>query len=180
MNDDAPSTLQRIMTWMVVVLAIVLLVLGIHLHGFSAEVHHRFWNDVFGRLHGPMTFRFFLQPIMALLVALPDGIDDARHGHSSFFWTNRGDPTLRRGRLRQGLVATARVVILGISMDVIYQLGVFNQFYPVEALVMAILLALIPYFFFRWIVERIAVGSLPAGELRDDEQARYGSDHIGR
>jgi hypothetical protein len=156
MNDETPSTLQRIMTWLVVASVVVLLVLGIYLHGFSVEVHHRFWNDVFGRLHGPMTFRFFLQPAMALLAALPDGIDDARHAHSSFLWTKRSDPTLRRGRLQQGLVSTARVVLLGISMDVIYQLRVFNQFYPVEALVMAILLALIPYFIFRWIVERIA------------------------
>src|SRR5262245_47504574 len=88
--------------------------------------------------------------------ALPDGIDDARHGHSSFFWTNRGDPTLRRGRLRQGAVSTARVLLLGISMDVVYQLRVFNQFYPAEALMMALLLALFPYFIFRWIIERIA------------------------
>jgi hypothetical protein len=156
MNGDAPSTLQRLMTWLVVVLAASLLVLGIYLHGFSADVHHRFWSDVFGRLHGPMSFRFVLQPLMALLAALPDGIDDARHGHSSFFWTNRSDPTVQRGRLRQGIESTARVVLLGISMDVIYQLKVFDRLYPVEALMMAILLALIPYFIFRWIVERVA------------------------
>ena len=48
------------------------------------------------------------------------------------------------------------MVLLGISMDVIYQFKVLDRFYPVEALMMAILLAVIPYFIFRWIVERVA------------------------
>ena len=41
-------------------------------------------------------------------------------------------------------------------MDVIYQFKALDRFYPVEALMMALLLAVIPYFIFRWIVERIA------------------------
>ena len=47
-------------------------------------------------------------------------------------------------------------MLLGISMDVIYQYRVFERFYPAEAVVMAILLAVIPYFILRWIFERIA------------------------
>lgn len=156
MSTETPSTLGRAMTWLAVALTIVLLLLGIFWHGFSLEVQQRFWSDIFERVGGPMSFRFFLQPAMAFLAALPDGIADARQGHSSFFWTDRGDPTLRRGRLRQGLTSTARVVLLGISMDVIYQLRELDQFYPAEAVVMAILLAVIPYFVFRWIVERVA------------------------
>ena len=35
-----------------------------------------------------MTFRFYLQPAMALLAAIPDGIRDARAGHKSFFWSS--------------------------------------------------------------------------------------------
>lgn len=145
MSKEHPSAFQQALTWAAVVLTVILLLAGLFLHGFSAQVQERFWADIFGRLNGPMTFRFILQPTMALLAALPDGIADARHGHSSFFWTNRGDPTLRRGRLRQGLISTARVVLLGISMDVIYQLKEFDRFYPAEAVAMALLLALVPY-----------------------------------
>ena len=103
-----------------------------------------------------MTFRFFLQPTMAAIAALHDGIKDAREGHKSFFWTAWRDSTQHTGRLREGLLSTARIMLLGISMDVIYQFKVLDRFYPVEALVMAILLAVIPYFVFRWIVERAA------------------------
>lgn len=156
MSSASPSPFQQALTWVVVLLAAVLLLLGVVLHGFSAEVYQRFGHDILGRVRGPMEFRFYLQPIMALIAAIPDGIADARNGHSAFFWTKRSDPTQRHGRLRQALVAIARVMLLGLSMDIIYQLKVFNSFYPVEALMMAILLALLPYFIFRWIVERVA------------------------
>jgi len=94
--------------------------------------------------------------VSELDAALPDGIRDARQGHKSFFWSALWDPQAPTGRLREGLTSTARVVLLGISMDVIYQFKALDRFYPVEALMMAILLAVIPYFVFRWIVERAA------------------------
>jgi cellobiose-specific phosphotransferase system component IIC len=160
MSDDAPSTFARAMTWLVVALTVVLLALSIYWYGWSMEIHRRFWADIFDRVYGPMTFRFYLQPTMALLAALPDGIKDARLGHKSFFWSALWNPDAPTGRLREGLISTARVVLLGLSMDVIYQNKVFDRFYPGEALMMALLLAVIPYFIFRWIVERVARWSL--------------------
>jgi hypothetical protein len=144
------------MTWLALGVALLLLILGIHWYGFSLEVQRRFWSDIADRVHGPMTFRFYLQPIMAFIAAIPDGIRDAREGHKAFFWTTLLDPTQHSGRLREGLYATARIILLGLSMDAIYQLKALDQFYPAEAVIMAILLAVVPYFIFRWIIERIA------------------------
>ncbi len=112
-----------------------------------------------------MTFRFYLQPLMAAIAALHDGIRDTRFGHKSFFWTAAGDPTTRHGRLREGVESTARIVLLGLSMDVIYQHKVLHTFYPVEALMMAILLAVVPYFVFRWIVEGVSRWWSARGQL---------------
>ena len=156
MSDGQPSKLARATTWLVLALTIVLIVLGVSWYGLSMHVQERFWHDLFDRVHGPMTFRFYLQPTMAAIAALPDAIRDARLGHTSFYWTAQRDPRKAAGRLREGLIATARVVLLGISMDVIYQYRVLHRFYPVEALVMAILLAVIPYFILRWVFEWIA------------------------
>lgn len=161
MTDDRPSDAKRAMTWLVVALTVGLLALGSYWYGWSSEVSQRFWSDIRGRADGPMTFRFFLQPAMAAIAALPDGIQDARSGHSSFFWTALWNPGQKTGRLRQGLVSTARIMLLGIAMDVIYQLRVFETFYPAESIVIAILLAVVPYFVFRWIVERVARTWLP-------------------
>lgn len=93
---------------------------------------------------------------MAGIAALHDGLKDARQGHKSFFWSAWGDSGQQTGRLREGLIATARILLLGISMDVIYQLRALESFYPAEAAVIAILLAVVPYFIFRWIVEHFA------------------------
>lgn len=144
------------MNWTVVAIAIVLIVLGITRYGFSWEVHQRFWSDIFGRLHGPMTLRFFMQPTLALVAALADGINDVRNGHRSFFWSALWDPTDERGRLRQGMTSTARTALIGFGLDTIYQFKVFDRFYPVEAVLMVIMLAIVPYFIFRWIVEHVA------------------------
>jgi hypothetical protein len=156
MTDAAPSKLAVAMTWLVVAISAVLMVLGIYWYGLSLEVQQRFWSDIADRLHGPMTFRFYLQPAMAFIAALIDGINDARYGHKSFLWSVHGDPTQHAGRLREGLISTARVALLGISMDAIYQFKALDQFYPAEAVMMALLLAVIPYFIFRWIVEQVA------------------------
>ena len=60
------------------------------------------------------------------------------------------------GLLREGLNATARIILLGLVMDVIYQLIVLKTFYPNEALVIALLLAFVPYLIIRGLVFRVA------------------------
>lgn len=57
-----------------------------------------------------MTFRFILQPVLALIAALPDGIRNAREGHKALFWTALWNPAHQGGRLREGLTSVARVV----------------------------------------------------------------------
>ncbi len=147
---------QQMLSWFVAALCAALLIVGVAWYGLSLDVHERFWADIKDRVHGPMTFRFALQPTMAFLAALHDGIRDAREGHKSFFWTAWWDREAQPGRLREGFNSIARVILLGISMDAIYQFKVLDHFYPVEALMMAILLAVIPYFIFRWVVEIVA------------------------
>jgi len=156
MSTGSPSSAAMALTWIAVGVTIVLLALGVSWYGVSLDVHRRFWADIADRLHGPMTFRFYLQPAMALLAATPDGIRDARAGHKAFFWSALWDSTATTGRLKEGIASVARVILLGLSMDVIYQLKVLDQFYPVEAVMMAILLAVLPYFIFRWIIEHVA------------------------
>jgi hypothetical protein len=62
----------------------------------------------------------------------------------------------RGGRLREGLIFTARIILLGIAMDTIYQISVLNTFYPDEAAIIAIALAFVPYALLRGTIERIA------------------------
>ena len=103
-----------------------------------------------------MTFRFILQPVMAAVAALSDGIEDAKLGRPAYLWTVLTNSEARNSSLREGLVSTARIILLGLGMDIIYQVIVLKTFYPGEAAIMAILLAFVPYLLLRGVAMRAA------------------------
>ena len=156
---DAPSKNAILTARVAVALILGLIVLGVVWYGVSFENLDRMWSDILARPGGPMTFRFILQPAMAAIAALRDGVKDARLGRTPYFWGIvrgvRSDEG-RRGRLWEGIVSTARVLILGVVMDTIYQWVEFKTFYPVQAAVIAVLLAFVPYLLLRGPIERIA------------------------
>jgi len=58
--------------------------------------------------------------------------------------------------LQEGLIATSRTILIGLVMDAIYQVMVLKTFYPGEAVLIAILLAFVPYLLLRGTIARIA------------------------
>ncbi len=149
MTPETTKHGARIWAVAAVVALASLLLLGLIWYGVSAEVHQRVWKDIAERPGGPMSFRFLLQPIMAGVAALHDGINDARLGRDPYFWTVLTDARQRGGRVREGLISTGRIVLLGLAMDIIYQARVLKTFYPGEAVLVALLLAVVPYFLLR-------------------------------
>lgn len=143
---------------LVLAAGVALIVAGVTWHGVTVAAIHRFWTDLIERPSGPMAFRFILQPLMAAIAAILHGRNDAHAGRSPYFWTLLRNPQERAGRLREGLNATARIILLGIIMDVIYQLIVLKMFYPVEALITALVLAFLPYVILRGIITRLTRG----------------------
>ena len=84
MISSVASNMARITAWLVVILTAGFILYGFFRHGLTWETHTRLWRDMIDRPSGPMTFRFFLQPSMATIAALHDGISDARSGRSPF------------------------------------------------------------------------------------------------
>jgi len=130
---------------------IVLALAGLLLHGITVEAIQRLWHDLIQRPDAPMRFRFILQPVMAAIVAIRDGLNDVRAGRTPYFWRALGVT-----RLREGLNATARIILLGILMDAIYQIIVLGRFYPGEAMIIALVLAFVPYLLIRGPAARLA------------------------
>lgn len=127
------------------------------------DIFQRFWTDLVARTDGPMTFRFFLQPTMAFIAALHDGIKDAKAGRAPYFQRLiHGDSAARKIAFREGFTAVTRVLLLGAGMDAIYQYKMYSQgqqyfpFYPTEALVIVLLLAFVPYLLLRGPIKRVA------------------------
>lgn len=58
--------------------------------------------------------------------------------------------------LRDGWKAVGKVFVIAVIIDLVYQLIVFRWFYPVEALLVAAILAFVPYLLIRGPVNRIA------------------------
>jgi hypothetical protein len=156
---DAPSKSAILLARVAIVLVVGLLILGVAWYGITAESLGRLWSDILDRPGGPMTFRFILQPAMAVIAAAGDGFHDARTGRRPYVWALiRGvhDAGGRSGRLWQGIISTARILILGVVMDIIYQWKVLGTFYPAQAAVIAILLAFGPYLLLRGPFARVA------------------------
>ena len=116
----------------------------------------RIASDLFGRLDGPLSFRFVLQPLVAATYAVRDGINDARQGRPAYFWsllTGRGH---RLELLHEGEKAVFRVIALAVVMEVIYQLFVFRWIYPFQLMAVVLVLAFVPYLLVRGPANRIA------------------------
>lgn len=119
------------------------------------DVLQRLMQNLVDRVHGPMTFRFLLQPTMAILYALWDGWKDARAGKPPYFWALFSDVGHRREILREGWKSIGKVVILALILDAVYQWFVLHWIYPGEMLLLAILLAIVPYLAVRGPVNRL-------------------------
>jgi len=115
-----------------------------------------FREHLIGRLAGPIMFRVIVQPTMAVIVAIRDGLKDAKTGRPLYFYSLLTHPTERRQLLKDGWKSVGLVFVSAIVIDGVYQVIVFRRFYPGEALHVAIVLAIVPYLLIRGLANRIA------------------------
>ena len=121
--------------------------------------------DLIGRVHGPFAFRLFLQPLSAAIIACRAGLRDARSRRPAYGWTVLSNAVERRDLLREGWSELSKVFFIAVAIDLIYEFVVFREVYPGQSLIVATVLALLPYPFLRGLVNRI---------LRRRQTARIG------
>jgi hypothetical protein len=90
------------------------------------------------------------------LFAVRSGLKDAKEGKPAFFWALFTQPEHRRDMLRDGWKSVGKVFVIAIIIDLVYQFIVLRWFYPFEALLVAAILAFVPYLIIRGPVNRIA------------------------
>lgn len=120
------------------------------------EILSRTWEQLVGRFDGPLFFRFIFQPIVAALLGVRAGLADARAHKAPYLWTVFARPTERPNLLRDGWKDVGKVFVLASVLDVVYQLLVIRWVYPGQALLVAVVLALVPYALTRGPVTRLA------------------------
>ena len=120
-----------------------------------ANVFSDLWLGFLGRTEGPLKFRFLLQPAMAIFLGIRGGIRDWREGKPAYFWEFLVDSAKRKELLHDGWHSLGKLLILAVALDCAYQVIVLRWIYPVDALVVAFFLAIVPYLFVRGPVNRV-------------------------
>ena len=120
------------------------------------EIITRTIENLGARVTGPMHLRIYLQPIMATVFAVIAGLKDAKAGKPAYFWALFTQPEHRRDMLKDGWKSVGKVFVIAMVLDIIYQLIVERWVYPFEVLIVALMLAILPYLILRGPVNRIA------------------------
>jgi hypothetical protein len=112
-------------------------------------------QHLMGRLTGPMKFRLVLQPLTAAYFGLRGGMADAKAGRSPYFWALLSTPGERVALLKSGWKDIGKVFIFAALLDVVYQMIELQFVYVGQAIIVALVLAILPYLILRGLVKRI-------------------------
>jgi len=120
------------------------------------DVFARAWEQLTGRLTGPMWVRFVVQSSVGIFLGVRAGLRDAAAHRRAYLAAFVTTASARRALLRDMWKDVARLCLLAFTTDVVYQVAVLQRFYPLQALVVMGLLAIVPYLLVRGPVTRIA------------------------
>jgi hypothetical protein len=113
-------------------------------------------DDLINRVGGPLSFRFLLQPTVAIVYAIIDGIRDARAGKPAYFWSLLSDPAHVWARIMEGWGSLAKLLALVAILDLVYELIVFKTIMLGQTIAVVIVVAVLPYMLLRGPANRIA------------------------
>ncbi len=117
----------------------------------------RAWAQLTGRITGPLMLRFILQPTVAAILAVRAGLADARAGRPAYLWAVFTNRDARRSLILSGWRDVGKVFVFSCVLDVVYQLVEFRWLYPPQTLIIACLLAIVPYVVIRGPATRIGL-----------------------
>jgi len=125
--------------------------------GSLLELLNRGIEQLLGRASGPLHFRLVIQPMVAASLAIRVGLKEARKGESAFLWTLITHPDERRQLLRSAWKDIGKIFIVALVLDTIYQIIVLREpYHLVQTLIVAVVLAVVPYVLIRGPVTRLA------------------------
>lgn len=105
-------------------------------------------------LTGPLSFRFILQPAVAILLGVRDGRLDAKAGEPPFALDIVLHFRTRKARLGQALRSTAIAISAGVVIDAVAQYLLFRNIFPAQALFVGTVIIALPYVLARGLTNR--------------------------
>ncbi len=113
------------------------------------------WDGLAARITGPMSFRFTVQPLVAIVLGIRDGIKDAKVGNPPFFLDLVFSPRDRKRNIIDASKSIGITIIIGIVIDAIVQYLLFKQVRLVPAILVGTLVIAVPYSLARGLTNRI-------------------------
>jgi hypothetical protein len=104
---------------------------------------------------GLLNPRLVVQPFMAVLLAILDGVDDAENKRPACFWSLATATGHRREMLKDGWKGVCKIFVIAMALDAAYQWVALKFLYVGEAVVVAFALAIVPYVLVRGLVTRL-------------------------
>src|SRR5579864_587899 len=96
------------------------------------DVLARIAENLAARIGGPLTFRLIIQPTVAAFFAIRAGLKDAQAGRVPYGWIVLTDRFKRRDLHREGWKDVAKVFVIAVAIDLVYQITELRWFYPEE------------------------------------------------
>jgi hypothetical protein len=149
----------------VILAGITLLVLVLSVPGSLRDAFNRggiylfsqaFLEDIPRRLAGPGRFRFVMQPLMAVIFGVLNGLADARAGRLPYIYAMLFHPNLRGDLVKTGFSTIANLMLMGILLDAVFQWVILGVAHPGAALIIGPLLVVTPYVAARSLSNRLA------------------------
>jgi len=116
----------------------------------------QFLEELPQRFTGPGRFRFFLQPMIAIVLGIRGGLADARVGNPPYLFGLLFGSGRRRELFRSGAAAVSTLLAAGIVLDVVFQLVIYHSVHPGAALLVGPILICLPYALSRAMTARLA------------------------
>src|SRR5262249_3617224 len=123
-----------------------------------ANVVGTVWEMLAGRTTGPLTLRLIIQPTMAALLGIRAGLKDAKEGRTPYLATIFKVQESRKDLIREGWTHVRKVAFMAFVIDAVYQMIVFHWIYVIQAVVVALVLAILPYIIVRGLTTRAVSG----------------------
>jgi hypothetical protein len=156
---------MKIRPFTIILACVTLLVLMLSAPASLRDAYHRggvylfsrdFIEDIPKRLVGPGRFRFILQPLVAIILGIRNGLADARAGRPPYLYGVLFHRDLRKELARTGFATVANLLLMGILMDSVCQWLILGTSYPGAALVVGPVLIVGPYGVARALSNRLA------------------------
>ena len=113
-------------------------------------------EDIPKRLAGPGRFRFVMQPLIAIILGVLNGLADARAGKPPYLYGLLFHRNLRSDLVKTGFSTLANLLLMGVLLDVVFQRIILGVAHPVPALIIGPVLIVTPYTIARALSNRLA------------------------